>query len=280
MYKDTEKKENKPSSAPGSGGGFERLKRKNKRKLLRRRVFYLVLLAVLLLVFAIGIVAIFFRVSSITVEGNVAYEDSEIIEASGIEKGMNIYLIDDSSVSSRILSQFPYVRTVDVDRNIPGNIVIDMKCDSPDYYFEICGEYFVVSRDMRVMKRFTDKETLKAELPDVIKLTGGDIKTAIVGRELEFVISSYSDTAKQLLSILESTEIFSGVSSVDFSDRFNMYVVYRSRLKANIGNSDETELKLRFMNEIVKDLGEAKGTIDIKDVEAAYVLLNNDEVYD
>lgn len=271
---------NKSAFARKGGGGFERLKRKNKRKLLRRRVFYLVLLVVLLLTFIIGAVAIFFRVSSITVEGNNVYNDGDIIDASGIEKGMNIYLINDNSVATGILSAFPYVKTVNLERNVPGSVVLDLKCDEPNYYMEIAGEYFVLSRELRVMDRFTDKDELKAALPNVKKLTGGDVKTAIVGTELEFVSSSYSKTAKEILSILEGTEVFEGVSSVNFSDRFNMYVVYKSRLKANIGNSDEALLKLRFMNEIVKDLGEARGTIDIKDVEAAYVLLNSDEEYD
>ncbi len=271
---------NKSAFVRKGGGGFERLKRKNKRKLLRQRIFYLVLLVVLLLSFIIGAVAIFFRVSSITVEGNNVYNDGDIIEASGIEKGMNIYLINDNSVATGILSAFPYVKTVDVKRNVPSNVVLDLKCDEPNYYMEIAGEYFVLSRELRVMERYTDKELLKAELPEAKKLTGGEVRTAIVGTELEFVNDSYSKTAKELLGVLEGTEVFSGVSSVDLSDRFNMYVVYKSRLKANIGNSDEILLKLRFMNEIVKDLGEARGTIDIKNVEAAYVLLTSDEDYD
>lgn len=261
--------------------GFERLKRKNSRKLFTQRLFYLILLAVLLIVFTVGAVAIFFRVSSVTVKGNGdIYGKDEIVEASGIKKGMNIYLVDDDSVITNLLSAFPYIKTVKVDRNIPSNVTLELRCDLPNYYFEIAGEYFVVSGDLKVVQRYTDKEAMKTDLPNIKKLTAGDIKSAIVGSELVFVNDSYTKALKELLSVLEATELFDGVSSIDLSDRFNMYIVYDSRLKANIGNSDELTLKLRFMNEVVKDLGEARGTIDIKNVEAAYVLLNSEEVYD
>lgn len=277
------KKKNKAEQTPADkekGGGFERLKRKNSTKLLRQRILFTVLIIVLLAVFIIGTVAIFFRVHSITVKGNTVYKDSDIISASGIKRDMNIYRIDDKSVVTAILSRFPYVRTVKVERSIPNSITVKVDCDEPNYYTEIAGECFVLSGELRVMQRFETKEKLLETHPDIKKLTGGDIKRAVVGDELIFVRDSYSDQAKQLLSVLESTEIFAGVSSIDFSDRFNVYVTYAGRLKANIGNSDDIELKLRFMNEIVKDLGEARGTIDIKDVEAAYVLLDSDADFD
>lgn len=260
--------------------GFERLKRKNSTRLLRQRVLYTVLIVLLLAVFVIGIVGIFFRVHTITVKGNTVYSDSEIISESGIEKDMNIYLIDDRSVSTAILSAFPYVRTVKLTREIPTGVTLTLKCDEPNYYTEIGGECFVLSRELRVMQRFDTKEELLTAHPDIKKLIGGEVRRAVVGSELEYVSKSYSKQAKELLLILESAEVFAGISSIDFSDRFNVQLTYDSRLKANIGNSDDIELKLRFMNEIVKDLGQARGTIDIKDVEAAYVLLNNDESYD
>lgn len=260
--------------------GFERLRRKNNTRLLRQRVLYTVLIVLLLAVFLIGIVGIFFRVHSITVKGNTVYSDSEIISKSGIEKDMNIYLIDDRSVSTAILSAFPYVRTVKLTREIPTGVTLTLKCDEPNYYTEIGGECFVLSRELRVMQRFESKDELLTVHPDIKKLIGGDVRRAVVGSELEYASKSYSKQAKELLMILESAEVFGGISSVDFSDRFNVQLTYDGRLKANIGNSDDIELKLRFMNEIVKDLGEARGTIDLKDVEAAYVLLNNDESYD
>ncbi|MBR6515218.1 MAG: FtsQ-type POTRA domain-containing protein [Clostridia bacterium] len=278
-----DKEKNKPQNTATEKkqrSGFERLKRKNSTRQLRQRVLYTVLILVLLAVFLISTVAIFFRVHSITVKGNSVYNDGDIVNASGIKRDMNIYLIDDKSVSTAILSQFPYVRTVKVERKIPNSVVLNVTCDDPNYYVEIAGECFVLSGKLRVMSRFESKDEVLAAHPNIKKLIGGDISRAVVGSDLEYVRKSYSQQAKELLPILEAAELFEGVSAIDFSDRFNIYITYDHRLKANIGNTDDLQLKLRFMNEIVKDLGEAQGTIDIKDVEAAYVLLDSDGEYD
>ena len=258
------KKKDKAGKSPppeSKDGGFERLKRKNSAKLLKQRVVFAVLILVLLAVFVIGATTIFFRVHTINVKGNSFYNNSDIVNASGIKKDMNIYLIDDNRVSTAIISNFPYVRTVSVDRVIPNTVNLNLKCDSPDYYVEIAGECFVVSGDLRVMQNFNSKDELLEVHPNIKKLTGGEVSRAVVGSELEYVRTAYSAQAKELLSVLEASEIFEGVSSIDFSDRFNMYITYAGRLKANIGNNDDIQLKLRFMNEIVKDLGEATGTI-------------------
>lgn len=261
-------------------GGFKRLKKKNSARHVKQRVYYFLLLSALSLIFIIGIVAVFFRVTDINIKGSTVYTDREIIASSGIKKGENIYSVKEEDVQKAILLKNPYVRSVKVKRSIPNKINIDLKCDSPDFYVDICGEYFVISPQLRVLERFFEKEELLNKYPDIILFKAGNIRSAIVGSDVSFVNESYEDAAKDLLSVLCKTEVFEGVSSVDFSDRFNVKIVYDSRLEANIGNGDDVELKLRFMNEIVKDLGNGRGSIDIKDVETAYVLLDGNAIYD
>lgn len=260
--------------------GFEKLRRKNSVRLARQRMFYGILILLLLLIFSVTAIALFFRVHTITVRGNNFYEDNDIISASGIEEDVNIYLIDDKRVTTALLSAFPYIKTVNVDRDIPSTVTIDVKCDSPDYYTEIGGECFVLSGELRVLERFSSKHALLEKYPECIKLTIGDVKKGIVGSELVFVDEGDGNAGKSLLASLEQSEVYSGVSSVDLSDRFNIHIVYEKRLNVNVGNKDDLALKLRFMNEVIKDLGEAKGSVDMKNVDAAYVLLDSNAEFD
>ena len=79
--KKTRKEKSKAPPEVRGDKGFERLKRKNSRKLFTQRLFYLILLIVLLIVFTVGAVAIFFRVSSVTVKGNGdIYGKDEIVD--------------------------------------------------------------------------------------------------------------------------------------------------------------------------------------------------------
>lgn len=261
-------------------GGFRRLRQKNSARHIRQRIYYAVALLLLLSIFIIGVIAIFFRVSEIKVKGDMPYTEKEIVKASGIEKGSNIYLVDKDEVQNRIVYEYPYISAVDVERNLPGEIDLNVAAHTPDYYIEIGAEYFVVSRELRVLERISTIEELENKYPEAINVKVDDVKKAVVGSNIEFVTRSYFDSAKNFLGILYDNEIKEGVTSVDFTDRFNIYVIYDHRLKANLGNGEESRLKLKFMYEIVKDLGDARGTIDIKDVETGYVLLNNDGVYD
>ncbi|MBR5515106.1 MAG: FtsQ-type POTRA domain-containing protein [Clostridia bacterium] len=261
-------------------GGFRRLKQKNSKRHLKQRLYYFFLLTALLLIFVITVVAVFFRVTDIRVNGNTAYPDKEIIKASGIEKGENIYSVSEKEVQKGVLLDHPYIRSVNVNRVIPNKINIDLKCDTPDFYVDIYGEYYVISPQLKVLERFFSKEELLAKYPEIKLFKAGEVRSAIVGREMELANPNHSEPAKQLLDVLKKNSVYEGVSSVDFSDRFNIRIVYDSRLEANIGNGEELELKLRFMNEIVKDLGNGKGTIDIKDVETAYVLLDGSASFD
>ncbi|MBE6573920.1 MAG: FtsQ-type POTRA domain-containing protein [Ruminococcaceae bacterium] len=261
-------------------GGFRRLKQKNTARHIRQRIYYVVLLTFLLLIFILGAVAIFFRITEIEVKGNSAYKKEEIITSSGISEGMNIYLFREGDVQKEILTKHPYVRTVSVKRDVPNTVTIDLQCEDAGYYIEIGGEYFVISNSLRVLERFYTFKEMEEAHPEIKHFKACAVKSAIVGSELEFITSGYSTSAKEVLKVLEESDVYSDVTSIHYDDRFNIGIVYQERLKANIGNGEDAELKLRFMREIIKDLGNARGTIDIKDVETAYVLLDSDVVFD
>lgn len=275
MLKNTDREENTRVSDNEKDIGFKRLKRKNSKKLLRRRIMYVLLLVLLLAVFLIIAVAVFFRVSQITVEGDTLGNEPYIIESSEISDGMNLYAVSEKEVAANIISEYPYVRSVTIHREIPNRVRIELRCDSPDFYIEIAERYFILSGEFRVLKKFESKSELEAEYPDAVEIIAGEIKSAVVGSELVFADDAYKDTGIELLSVVKNAEMFSGVTQIDYSDRFNVYITYDGRLRTNVGNTDDLALKLRFLNEIVTDLGDSKGSIDLKNVEAAYVLLGS-----
>lgn len=260
--------------------GFERLKRKKTVRHIKRRVLTAVLLVFLCAVFFLGTLGIFFRISEVSVSGNDVYNDQDIIDASGIEYGANIYLLDTGRVESLLKAEFPFIKYVKISRDIPQRVVLNVECDKALYYVEICGEYFVVSRELRVLERDSSLETITGRYPEIKRLLTSDIEEAVVGRNLVFTRDNYFEAVKDFLDILEVTECFEGLTTIDIRDRFSISLIYNHRLKASLGDPTDAELKLRFMYEVIKDLGDQSGTIDIENVEMAYVILSNGEIYD
>lgn len=85
-------------------------KPKFTRNVNRPLTFFLVIVA---LVF---IMSVFFKVSRIEVKGNSIYTADEVIKASGIETGDNLFFINGIAAGSRVAVKLPYVDSVQINR--------------------------------------------------------------------------------------------------------------------------------------------------------------------
>ena len=102
---------------------------RNTQKRHRRRrgrfgfLYKLLSFLVILAAIVVGCV-IFFRVNQITVEGNSRYSAQEIIDASGVELGENLLLINKPQTSGNITRKLSYVQNVAVIRRPPDGLTL------------------------------------------------------------------------------------------------------------------------------------------------------------
>ena len=93
----------------------------------RRRGFSRPLIFVVVVVAAIFVLSLFFRVEDIRVEGNTHYTDEEIIRAIDIEEGDNLFFFDRFAAISRVFSKLPYIEEVTLKRALPNRITITVE---------------------------------------------------------------------------------------------------------------------------------------------------------
>lgn len=75
------------------------------------------LLCVLAVVVALtGGATVFFRVETVEVTGNQRYTQEEIIAASGIQMGDNLYALNKVSIDRKIRTRLPYVGELSINR--------------------------------------------------------------------------------------------------------------------------------------------------------------------
>ena len=73
-------------------------------------------------------VAIFFKVTTIEVQGNTLYSAEDVIAASGIEPGDNLLLVNKATTAGNILAALPYVEEVrGIVRSLPDTVVIQIQ---------------------------------------------------------------------------------------------------------------------------------------------------------
>ncbi len=231
---------------------FENLKEKNARRRIRRNIFYVVFGLAMCIVFAVACVALFFNTEEILVEGCGIYDDYLIRESSGITKDQNLCFIDAQAVENAIIMQYPYVKSVDVQLHFPSTVTLVIKEETPTYYFELCGEYFILSESLRVLE-ITD-DLANRTVPDsaLISLKTLNVAYAVAGRQIVFEDEDYYTYAQKMLSTFERSAIAEHITLIDFSDKYNIYIIYDHRFRIEFGTADDISSKITMAQKIVE----------------------------
>ena len=97
-----------------------------RRKKRRRRNFGSILTVWTVLIVAGAIITsitVFLKVAKFEVVGTSKYSPAEIIEASGIKTGENMFSVNKFKVSSNILKKFPYIGQIKINRRFPDTFI-------------------------------------------------------------------------------------------------------------------------------------------------------------
>lgn len=113
------------------------------------------LLAFVIVIMLIGaltyaVYRLLFVITEIEVSGNVSYSAEELISASGVSEGDNLY-----SFSSRVAGEkeggLPYVKSLSVKRSVPSRITFTVEEYTPEFFADIYGETFILAGDLTVL---------------------------------------------------------------------------------------------------------------------------------
>ena len=103
-----------------------RHKRKRKRRRSRFGILFKLLCGVALVAALTFGATVFFQVETIAVTGNSRYTQEEIVAASGVQVGDNLFRMSKRQVSEQILHQLPYVESVTILRGLPSTLTFQV----------------------------------------------------------------------------------------------------------------------------------------------------------
>jgi len=253
------------------------------------------LLCVLALLFALTVgVTVFFRVEVVEVTGNSRYTREEVVEASGIEMGDNLYGVNKNQMYRQILQALPYVEGVSMWRELPNAIVIRViECQAAaqvaapsqlpaaqpgeegdaaqEMPLEAAREPWLISAAGKLLEPAPADST-------AMVVTG---ITPLVPRAGSAMQLPKEEDAKKaallsLLSALEELELMDNVSSVELGD-IQIKLRYRDRFDVKLPLNGDFLYQLRVLEKGVEETvrrhgEEAAGTMDLtqKDYELIY----------
>ena len=216
-------------------------RRSNKRKRRNRGRYgflYKVLSLIIILVVVAAGCVVFFRVGEVTVTGVKRYTAQEIIDASGVEKGDNLFLVGGSRTAQRIYSSLPYVDEVNTRHVLPDSLVITVTERTPAAVIQGDGGWWIVDAKGMILEGIT-----RAEQAGVAKVTGLTALLPAVGTALavEDADSLRLEALLSLLRALEQRNMLSKISVVDLTAAAELSMVYDDRLTVKMRLLDEDE---------------------------------------
>ena len=226
-------------------------RRSNKRKRRNRGRFgflYKVLSLIIILVVVAAGCVVFFRVEDITVTGVSRYTAQEIIDASGVEKGDNLFLVGGSRTAQKIYSTLPYVDEVNIRHALPDGLVINVTERVPAAVIQGDEGWWIMDAKGKILEQVSGPEQA-----GVAEVTGLTALLPAVGTTLavEDADSLKLESLMDLLSALEQRDILSEVSAIDLTSAAEISMVYDGRLTVKMRMSDDFMWPTRVLTESI-----------------------------
>ena len=233
----------------------------------RRRGFSRPLIFVVVVVAAIFVLSLFFRVEDITVEGNTHYTAEEIIRAIDIEEGDNLFFFDRFAAIARVFSKLPYIEEVSLKRALPNKITISVQESTALAYLILGDEQWTMDHSCKILGKAAEGET--SMLVPIINFNPG---TLFIGERLTEA-NGNEDTVDYLQEILiqiEGREMIGEIDRVDFENPNSPEIVYNGRFTFVLGRYSQVSQKFAMMSGVLQTLkaGDA-GVIDLSNGQRA-----------
>ena len=136
-----------------------RRRKSNRRRRRGRFGFLYKLLSVLAICAAVVLaLTLFFRVNTLEISGGVRYTTEQIQEASGIEIGDNLFLLNKFDVRNRLAEELPYIEDVHINRRLPSTLIIEVTECSQVFAVMQSGSAWLISPSGKIVDRVEPAE--------------------------------------------------------------------------------------------------------------------------
>ena len=234
----------------------------------RRRAFSGTLMFVVVVVAAIFVMSVFFRVEDIRVVGNQNYTAEEIIRAVDIEEGDNLFFFDRFAAVGRAFSKLPYIEAVTVERSLPNKVVITVEETTALAYLPLGEEKWTLDHNCKVLGKAAEGE--EESLLPVVGMKAG---TLMIGEIME-TESGETESVAYLAEVLDQIQargMTDMVTSIDFSNTDSPEFDYGGKYTVVLGKHDKVEYKFGMFVTVLGMLKEGDvGVIDVSNGTTAH----------
>ena len=246
----------------GSDDNLRAYRHRRERFKTIRQVVMISLALSFVVVLLILILNFGFVVREIKVAGLTHYTAEEIIQHSGITLGENIFTVSEDDTEARLKKEFPYIKTVEFERDYPSRLVLKITEEYTTYYYEMEGEFFLFNHSLRLMDKFDSLTALKAVREDSIHVSMPLPNSSIVPHYITFL--EESEYVSHVIRALSESKLGVYVNTMDLSDKFLLRMDCGKSVSVNLGDCSNLKGKFSTLLRLLGENGENMvGTVDL-----------------
>lgn len=233
-------------------------KRAIRQRKIRKRRLKILLVFLIIFLLILGVVlcyTVFFPIEKINFSGSKLYSNGELLEASDIGEGDNLFAVSKSDVEKRLKKKLPFVDKIKFDRKLPGTLNIKVY-DAEEFacYF-VDDKYFIVSESGWVLK------SVSKQPDNVYTVYGAKVKCK-VGSNIEYTDQKLKDLTDQFVDAFSETKLT--LNSIDVSNILSISLRVEDRFDVKLGTSNFIPEKIKHLAGMVDGIEVNKsGKIDL-----------------
>ena len=218
----------------------------------------------------------FFNVTAIEVINNNKLNNDEIIMASGLVKGENIFIINISDLENN-LTKLPYIKEVDIKRSLPNKIIMNIKERTDFMIISYIGSFLYLDNEGVLINISITRENKNIPI-----INGLQINNPQLGDKLLLNDDENIDDIVNFLKLSNVVGLYDEINEIEFINNKDINFRLETGTTVAFGGLNNVKYKLRFVVEIINKLYESgdlnednasRGFIDLTQGEDAVFTL-------
>lgn len=234
----------------------EQAKQRKMRNKLRRVISIIGVIVAIAIVILILSLTVFFKIDTITVNGNKKYTDKEIIAVLPFETNDNLFLIDKDNAATRMEKNLPYIYDVEITRKLPSTV--NIKITEPAKVLTVRNNdktYTILDDNLKVLEQSSKTRPVHSM---VIKKAM--LKKAVVGETAEFSTKSANKCIVSMLAVIKKINMTEATGVYTTGADAN-YIIYDNRITIKLGSMSKAENKLYSALAAIDKLNKTNPTV-------------------
>lgn len=238
-------------------------KKKIKRKRKIKRIAKLGLFSMVLAgVCVVLVLAIFFKISSVEVQGTRMYSDQQILQEAGIDTGDNLFSVNEDRVNRKVSKALPYIKNIRVKRKLPDTLILEVTSASEVAAIEKGAGFVLLDSNGKVLE-----ENASMLREGVAVVTGINAKSIQKGETIALKDEALTESFLLVLKSVEDSEI-NLLTEIQYDKKGEVRFIYDDRIRIEFGSTVNLEKKIKRAKAALDKENEinpySEGVLDLK----------------